>query len=159
MFCSYVWSNPNHSELLTGSVCDLLPNLHCLLCYFLICHQEYQYLNSFKGQELETTFSLFSVYFRVGEITLLGSFSQKRGKQPAPAECAERAVSSFSAAHERALCCGSSLRACELWANDEPAPYAVAGSGYFFIGDLTLDSFWGMEGSHHWRWDRKPSLV
>lgn len=64
MFCCYVGSNPNHSELLIGSICDLSPNMHCLLYYFLICH--YSVFKIAKGQELEIMFSLFSVYFGVG---------------------------------------------------------------------------------------------
>lgn len=119
-------------------------------CYFLICHHEYQYLNSFKGQELEITFSLFSVYFWVGAITLLGScFSEKRKASRPSRICRVGYVSSVSATHERALYCGRSLRVCELWANEDPAPCVVAVSCFFSTGDLKMDSFGGMKGSHH----------
>lgn len=47
--------------------------MHYLLCYFLICH--YSVFKFAKGQDLEITFSLFSVYFGVGAITLWRSFS------------------------------------------------------------------------------------
>lgn len=89
MFRYYVWSNPNHSELLIDSICDLPPNMYCLLL-FLICHDENQYLNLFKGQELEITISLYFVYFGVGAITLLGSLSYLvEEESDAPAVCAE----------------------------------------------------------------------
>lgn len=50
-----------------------VPNMHYLLCYFLTCH--YSVFKFAKGQDLEVTFSLFSVYFGVGAITLWRSFS------------------------------------------------------------------------------------
>ena len=93
MFCCYVWPNPNHSELLIGSICNLSPNRHCFLYYFLICHYKYQYLSLLKGQELEISFSLFSVYFGVGVMTLWGSFSyliEEGSGPPHPAICAEQ---------------------------------------------------------------------
>lgn len=108
MFCYYVLSNPNHSELLIGSIRDLFPNTHCLLYYFLICRDSV--FKFAKGQELEITFSLFSVYFGVEAITLWGSFSYLiRGKRPARSVCAEWDMFHRLSCPGMALYCDSSL--------------------------------------------------
>lgn len=82
MFCSYVWSNPNYNELLTGSMCDLSPDMQCLICYFQ--YATIQFVKFVKGRELEITFYVFSLYLGIEAITLLGSFSYlRRGPWPA----------------------------------------------------------------------------
>lgn len=151
MFCCYVWPNPNHSELLIGSICNLSPNRHCFLYYFLICHYTYQYLSLLKGQELEISFSLFSVYFGVGVMTLWESFSyliEEGGGPPHPAICAEQGgFYLLRLSQNEPSTVGVHWG---IWAHEDTANVLQQAVVNFFTDYLKMDYFWGMKGSHHW---------
>lgn len=74
-------------------MCDLSPDMQCLICYFQ--YATIQFVKFVKGQELEITFYVFSVYLGVEAITLWGSFSYlRRGQWPAISMCRMGHVSS-----------------------------------------------------------------
>lgn len=136
-------------------ICPLM----CTVYYFLICHYEYQYLNLFKGQEVEIFFSLFSVYFGVGAMTLWGSFYYLTEEESGlPQQYVQSRVCFICSGCPRmSPVHGSPLGISVVWAHAE-ASCAAAVSCYFFTNELKMDSFWGMKGSLHWPWDMKPSL-
>lgn len=55
-------------------MCDLSPDMQCLICYFQ--YATIQFVKFVKGQELEITFYVFSVYLGVEAITFWGAFQK-----------------------------------------------------------------------------------
>lgn len=95
-----------------------------LVYYFRICHYEYQYLNLFKGQELEISFSLFSVYFRVRAVTLLGSFSyliEEASGLPQQYVKGRVGLICFSCPRGNTVLQEFLGKSCVLWANEDTA--------------------------------------
>lgn len=71
-------------------MCDLSPDMQCLICYFQ--YATIRFVKFVKGQELEITFCVFSVYLGDRSNNILGSFSE--GVSGQPSVCAEWDVSS-----------------------------------------------------------------
>lgn len=55
-------------------MCDLSPDTQCLICYFQ--YATIRFVKFVKGQELEITFCVFSVYLGVEAITFWGAFQK-----------------------------------------------------------------------------------
>lgn len=73
-------------------MCDLSPDMQCLICYFQ--YATIQFVKFAKGQELEITFYVFSVHLGVETITFWGAFLISEGVSGRPSVCAEWDVSS-----------------------------------------------------------------